>query len=140
PAVSEVAVLAAEERGASNGHDIAVLRAGVRSRDPQTARVALRAIGRLERPELIADLLPSLRSPVGDIRAEAANAVAQAAQGWAAHGPGKPPSRAGFDTASTALTSQLAAEDDADVRTALAEAIGRLPYQSPEQIEKAGQT
>src|SRR5262245_17045590 len=77
PAVSEVAVLAAEERGASNGHDIAVLRAGVRSRDPQTARVALRAIGRLERPELIADLLPSLRSPVGDIRAEAANAVAQ---------------------------------------------------------------
>src|SRR5215831_8583984 len=70
PGVSEVAVLAAEERGASSGRDIAILRAGVRSRDPQTTRVAVRAVGRLERPELIADLLPSLRSPVADIRAE----------------------------------------------------------------------
>jgi peptidyl-prolyl cis-trans isomerase B (cyclophilin B) len=139
PAVSEVAVLAAEEHGATSGRDLGVLRAGVRSREPQTARVAIRAIGRLERPELILDVLPSLRSPVADIRAEAANAVAQAAQGWTTHASGKAPSRAGLDAASGALVSQLTDESDPDVRTALAEAIGRIPYPSLDQIERAEQ-
>ena len=45
-------------------------------------RVAVRAIGQLERPALIADVVPSLRNALPEIRSEAANAIAQAAQGW----------------------------------------------------------
>ena len=137
---SEAAVLAAEEHHASTSRDLAVLRSGVRSRDIQTARVAIRAVGRLNRPDLIPDLVPSLGSVVPEIRAEAANAIAQAAGGWATQPPTKGPTRAALDRASAALVSRLTVETDADVRAALADAIGRLPYGSIEQIDKAEQT
>src|SRR5689334_14110953 len=80
-APTRLAILAAEDRRAPTAHDLATIRAGLRSRDLDTARVAVRALGRLERPELIADIIPLLKSPLPEIRAEAANAVAQAAQG-----------------------------------------------------------
>jgi peptidyl-prolyl cis-trans isomerase B (cyclophilin B) len=139
-AVNEVAVLAAEEQRAATARDLAVLRAGVHTRDIQTARVAIRAVGRLNRPDLIGDLVTSLGSAVPEIRAEAANAIAQAAQGWATQPPTKGPTRAALDRASAALVSRLTVENDADVRAALADAMGRLPYGSIEQIDNAEQT
>ena len=139
-ALSEVAVLAAEEHRAATARDLAVLRAGVHTRDTQTARVAIRAVGRLHRPDLIGDLVTSLGNAVPEIRAEVANPIAQAAQGWASQPPTKGPTRAALDRASAALVSRLTVENDADVRSALADAIGRLPYGSIEQIDKAEQT
>src|SRR5579864_1519987 len=77
---ARVAILQAESRGATTARDLAVIRAGVGSGDAQTVRIAVRALGRLHRPSLIADLLPALRHSLPEIRAEAANAIAEAAQ------------------------------------------------------------
>src|SRR5207237_5065401 len=79
---ARAAILLAEDRRAPTPRDVAVLRTGARSRNPETARVAVRAMGRLERPELIPDILALLRSPFPEVRAEAADAAGQAAQGW----------------------------------------------------------
>src|SRR5262245_28102937 len=81
-ATSRLAVLIAEDRRAPTPADLATVRAGLRSRDPQTVRLAVRALGRLERPDLIADILPVLEHPLPEIRSEAATAVGQAAHGW----------------------------------------------------------
>src|SRR5260370_1399011 len=76
------AALQAADRPAPTAPDVAVIRAGLGSPDDQTRRIALRALGRLERPPLIADIVPALKAMLPEIRAEAANAIGQAAQGW----------------------------------------------------------
>ena len=81
PRISRLAVLQAEDRRAQTPHDLAIIRSGLHGGDARTVRVSVRALGRLERPALIADLVPSLRHALPEIRSEAANAIAQAAQG-----------------------------------------------------------
>src|SRR4029077_1445927 len=88
---TRLAVLLAEDRRAANAADLATLRAGARSRDILTARIAIRALGRLERPALIPDIVPALGAMLSESRAEAANAIAQAAQGWARPGEASAP-------------------------------------------------
>src|SRR5260221_482393 len=78
---TQVAILEVEDRRASTARDLAVIRAGLNSPDGQTQRIALRALGRLERPQLISDIVPALKAALPEIRAEAANAIGQAAQG-----------------------------------------------------------
>lgn len=136
-AQTRLAVLQAEDRRAATANDLATLRSAARSGDPQIARIGVRALGRLERPELIADILPLLRSSAPGVRAEAANAVAQAAQPWK-NDPPKTASGA-LDGALGALAARLKAEGDVDARAALAETIGRLPYTTAAQAEKAEQ-
>jgi cyclophilin family peptidyl-prolyl cis-trans isomerase len=141
---SRVNVLVAEDRRAPTGRDLETLRAGARGSDPQTARVAVRALGRLERPDLIAEILTALRHPIAEVRAEAANALAQALRGWA---PGAPrrPQAAGRSAAvatspesvQTALVARLEDEDDPSVRAAICESLGRLPSRSAELIDRA---
>ena len=129
-------VLQAEDRRASSVADLAALRAAARSGDPQTARIGLRALGRLERAALIADILPGLQHSLPEVRAEAANAVAQAAQGLKeVAGP-----RPGLTAAQAALNTRLAVEADAGVRAVLCEAIARLPYVDTADIDKAEST
>ena len=85
-------------------------------------RTAIRAIGRLERPELIALVAPSLNDGVG-IRAEAANALAQLAR----------------TPDAVAQVQKLLidrAAVDANLNTweswgEIAAALGRLPYETP---------
>src|SRR5438309_8218710 len=126
---TRLAMLIAEDRRAPTARDLATLRGGLRSRDPETARIAVRAMGRLERPELIPDLLALLKSPLPEIRAEAANAVGQAAQGWKQTpartaavrktGGQRPAGRAPtVDTAAEALSARLHIEEDGLVRGA----------------------
>ena len=134
-AQTRLAVLQAEDRRAPTADDLAILRSGSRSRDPQIARAGVRALGRLERPALIPDILAVLRNSMPDVRAEAANAVAQAAQGWKR----EKPTGAAVDSTLTALIGRLRVDDDPDVREALAESIGRLPYTEASQAEKAEQ-
>lgn len=133
-AQSRLAILQAEGRRAPSARDLAIIRAGAGSSDPQTRRIAVRALGRLERPDLIADLLPALKAPWPDIRAEAANAIGQAAQG---KGPIGGPT---LDSVAAALAARLHVEDDADVREALCDTIGRLPYSTSDQIDRAEAT
>ncbi len=134
-AQTRLAVLQAEDRRAPTPGDLAILRSGSRSGDPQTARAGVRALGRLERPALIPDILVLFRHPMSEVRAEAANAVGQAAQGWKR----EKPANGAVDSTLTALISRLKVDIDPDVREALAETIGRLPYMEGAQAEKAEQ-
>jgi cyclophilin family peptidyl-prolyl cis-trans isomerase/HEAT repeat protein len=134
PRATRLAVLQVEDRRAPTPKDLGVLRAGTRSGDDQTARAAVRALGRLERPALIPDILPALRHPVSEIRSEAANAVGQAAQGWKGD---KPPTAATVDAAFAPLVARLKVEAEPDVRAAICEAIGRMPYATAAQAESA---
>src|SRR5207248_3881780 len=126
PRTTRLAVLQAEDRRGATARDLAIIRSGLHGGDPQNVRVAVRALGRLERPSLIPDIIPSLRHALPEIRAEAANAIAQAAQGWKegsglrAQGSGStPPTAAALDAASTPLTARLKIEAEPDVREAI---------------------
>ena len=132
---TRLAILQAEDRRAPTPADLAVLRAGSRSGDPQTRRIAIRALGRLERPALIADIVPALRHPLPEVRAEAANAIGQAAQGWKRERTGAD-ARA-LAAAESALVSRLHVEAEANARSAILETIGRLPYATADEFEHA---
>jgi len=134
---TRLAVLQAGDRRAPTARDLATIQSGARSGDGQTARVAVRALGRLERPSVIADIIPALRHPLPEVRAEGATAIGQAAQGW--KGEHTPPASA-MDAAVTALVARLKVEADSDVRAAICDTIGRLPYKSAAQVEAAERT
>ncbi|HEX3645006.1 MAG TPA: peptidylprolyl isomerase [Vicinamibacterales bacterium] len=148
PRTTRLAVLQAEDRRAPTPRDLAIIRSGLHGGDAQTVRVAVRALGRLERPALIADLVPSLRHALPEIRSEAANAIAQAAQGWKGEGSGgrgqgsglTAPTAAAIDGASNPLAGRLKVEAEPDVREALCDALGRLPYVNAAQAESAERT
>jgi len=127
------AILQAEDRRAPTAHDVAIIRGGVQSGDPQTARIAVRALGRLERPPLAADLVPALRHPLPEVRSEAANAIAQSFHSVKKDAD---PGRALVQSAAAALTARLAVEAEPSVRASICEALGRLPYPSAEEIDK----
>ncbi len=133
---TRLAIVLAENRRAPTTADVALLRRGARSSDPQTARIALRALGRLERPTLIPDIMPGLSYRFPETRAEAANAVGQAARGFDSSRPG-----VGLNPSSvlTALLDRLALEDEPSVRAAICASIGRLPYTRAEDIDRAEQ-
>jgi cyclophilin family peptidyl-prolyl cis-trans isomerase len=144
PRTSRLAVLQAEDRRARTPRDLAIIRSGLHGGDAQTVRVAVRGLGRLERPGLIADLIPSLRHALPEIRSEAANAIAQAAQGWreglGLRAQGSGPTAAAIDGASNPLAARLKIEAEPDVREALCDALGRLPYVNAAQAEAAERT
>jgi cyclophilin family peptidyl-prolyl cis-trans isomerase/HEAT repeat protein len=82
---------------------------------------AVRALGRLERPDLAQTLLPLLDDPAPAVRAEAADALAQSAA----------TDVAAARAVREGLLRRLVAERDGDAREALAAALGRLPTDSP---------
>jgi cyclophilin family peptidyl-prolyl cis-trans isomerase/HEAT repeat protein len=140
PAVARttrLAVLQAEDRRAPTPRDLAIIRSGLHSGDAQTVRVAVRALGRLERPSLIPDLVPSLRHALPEIRSEAANAIGQAAQGWKGD---KAPAAPAIDGVSAPLAARLKVEAEPDVREAICDSLGRLPYVNAVQAESAERT
>jgi len=141
------AVLRAEQGRASTAAELRTLRTAARSRDPETLRLAVRALGRIERPSLLPDILPALRSALPEVRIEAANAVAQAVS---AIGPDEVrradrvsarsqmhAQDAAVRSAQSALAGRLEAEADSSVRAALYEAIGRLRYRAAADVERA---
>src|SRR5689334_17817183 len=132
---ARVNILRAEDRRAATPDDLVTIRAGLQEADGETVRTAVRALGRFERPSLIADLQPMLAHKLPAVRAEAATAIGQAAQGWRRH----PPEGwlATLDATQTALIERLKIEPDASVRAALADTLGRLPYAQPPQVEIA---
>jgi cyclophilin family peptidyl-prolyl cis-trans isomerase len=139
---ARVNILLAEARGATTVQDLATLRLGVRNSNEQTARDALRALGRLGRPGLIADIAPALRVTSPEIRAEAASAIAStfAVSGLAATGGNL--AKAGATTGSAVATAlsvlltRLSAEEEPAVRAALCEALARIPFADTTQIAR----
>ena len=115
-------VLQAEDARPTTEAGLAPLKEGLQG---NTRRVAVRAIGRLERPEMIGLVAPALNDGVG-IRAEAANALAQMARTPAA-------------VAEVQKVLIARASSDSGLGTweswgELAAALGRLNYDTPEQV------
>lgn len=122
------AIVSAEAARASTPGDLQPLADGVRNDSPVIQQMAVRALGRLERPDLIPNILPLLVANTPSVRAEAANALAQAVQA-----PGKP----NVKPAAVPLRARLEAEKDPIVRGVLYEALGRLPYETAAEVRDA---
>jgi cyclophilin family peptidyl-prolyl cis-trans isomerase/HEAT repeat protein len=121
------AILAAEDARAPTQALLDVLVAGTRSSKPEIQRIAVRALGRLERPGLADAIAPLLTAGKPAVRAEAANALGQAVSGEARQaGP-----------TSQRLIERLKAEKDPSVRGTLCETLGRLPYGVAGEIQRA---
>ena len=126
PAEHRRRVLDAEDARDASPAGIAPILEALRSKDNETRRIAVRALGRFERPTLLATIAPALVDPAPAVRAEATNAMAQTTV-------------AGGDLglASDLLLAQAERESHPLVRGALALALGRLPYKDAEAVRGA---
>jgi cyclophilin family peptidyl-prolyl cis-trans isomerase/HEAT repeat protein len=118
-------MLAAEDGRAATDAERAPLLQGIRSTDPSTRRVAVRALGRLEQPALADTIGALLADSLPRVRAEAANALGQAIVGS--------PERAGG--VSRRLLERLKVEGDPVARGVICETLGRLPYTAPTDVQ-----
>ena len=91
--------------------------------EPTTLAVAVRAVGRLQRPAFVDSLTRFLTHRDAAVRAEAANAIAQSVQ------PGR--DTAAVMRARTVLHERLLRPNAATDLGVLARSIGRLPHESP---------
>ena len=107
---------AAEDARARTPAQLATLLMTSHSSAPELRRLAVRALGRLERADLSDSIAVSLRDPAARVRAEAAHALGQSR------------SRAAPGNAQATLVQALAAEKDSLVVSAIVETLGRLRY------------
>lgn len=127
-------ILRIEDRRAPGDADLAALRRTLSHRDPRVISLGIRALGRLERPHLTPWLVPLLAHPEPVVRAAAAEALAQAAQGFRRDSSGgNALRRAALD----ALAGRVSQEKDSVVRGALALSLGRLPLVTAEEVRAA---
>jgi cyclophilin family peptidyl-prolyl cis-trans isomerase/HEAT repeat protein len=129
PEALRTAILDAEDARAPTSEPLEVLKRGLASASAEERRQAVRALGRLERPSIFPIILPVLADPVIFVRAEAADAVAQAVNCG--------DDREAISGAQRALLTRAETESDGLVRGALAEAIGRLRYVEADAIRAA---
>ncbi len=128
-APDRAAILSAEAARAQAPEQLQLLISAARTSSPAIQRIAIRALGRLERPALVPELTVLLNAADPGARAEAANALAQAAgQDAAASGPAR-----------AALIDRLSHENDADARAAICESLGRLPPGAPAEAKRVEQ-
>jgi cyclophilin family peptidyl-prolyl cis-trans isomerase len=129
-------ILLAEDHRAGMAGELRALLRGLESSDTLVLERALRALGRLERQALAERMLPLLDHSLPGVRALAAQAVAQAAQGFrkdsagAARGPV-------WGQLLSQLGHRVTVEPDPSVRGMLALSLGRLPYATPEELLEA---
>ena len=120
PAVPRLAIIRAEDARAATADQLQTLTTAAASDPAPLQALAVRAIGRLERPDLTTTLVPFLDHAAAAVRAEAAWALAQSAGA----------DQSAVKVAREAIVRRLVGERDADVRGALAESLGRLPIDS----------
>ncbi|MFQ5704195.1 MAG: peptidylprolyl isomerase [Gemmatimonadales bacterium] len=120
--VTWMELLAAEDSRAATAEQLQALVRGTKSKEPVVRRIAVRALGRLERPDVVSYILPLLTDPVDTVRAEAANALGQAVY------------RGDAGRVTGPLLGRLDEEHDPWVRGAVAETLGRLPYVSVDTV------
>ena len=125
------AVLKAEHTRAPDAATLQTLVDASTRDDAVVRRLAVRGLGRLERPSLLSAIIPLLKAPESRVRLEAANAVAQAVLNGAA---------ADVRAAVSALDAAIAAERDPEVRAVIARSIGRLSYEDAESVLHADAT
>jgi cyclophilin family peptidyl-prolyl cis-trans isomerase len=122
------AIFEAEDRRAPTEADLKTLLDGTRHPSEAVQRMAIRALGRLERPALVGDIQPALSSTFAAVRAAAAEALGQAVSG------------AGTDVSGAvqaALLKHLGRERDQAVIGAVCWTLGRLPYATAQAARSA---
>lgn len=129
--VTRAAIIQAEDERGKGQQGIEPILAGLKT--PSLRALSIRAIGRLERPDLLSHIIPY----VGDtsVQATVADAIAQVMRG-------RLPRQQGPDTQLVALVynvlrSQSQTVIDGPSRGAFARSLGRLPYATPAQARSA---
>jgi cyclophilin family peptidyl-prolyl cis-trans isomerase len=127
-----MAVLAAEDARAPTPADISLLVESAGSSNRRIQVAAIRALGRLERRDVATELLKYLRPPAtAAVRAEAAEAVAQAMRGERSP---LDPTGTQTDGVLLALLAAAGSEKEAAPLGEIARSLGRLPFERPEQV------
>jgi len=120
-------LLVAEDARGTGSDGLSPLVSALRGPDTLLRRLAVRGLGRAQRPELGRLLLGSLADPLPAVRMEAANAVAQSLRRVKRGAATTDTSQLGTAEAAAGLTHALAAETDPLVVDALGQSLGRLP-------------
>lgn len=119
------AIIAAEDARADDMRSLAPIVKGIQHADPFIRRLAVRALGRFEKPALVFGITPLLADSNPLVRAEAANAIGQAVY------------RGEATMVSGPMLARLIGERDPMVRGVIAETMGRLPYRLADEIRTA---
>lgn len=119
-------LVAEDARGKGSG-GLAPITDGLTSQDTLIRRVAVRAAGRLQRPDLARLLLPALADPVAAVRAEASIAIAQGLRRVRRGAVGADSGELSVTGAQDALERAILQESNDSVAGVMAEALGRLP-------------
>ncbi len=120
-------LLVAEDARGTGRDGLDPLLTALSSGDTLLRRLAVRGLGRVQRPELGRLLIPSLTDSVPAVRAEAANAVAQSMRRVRQGTASSDSIRLATHDAAAALTHALSSEADPRVADALGQSLGRLP-------------
>jgi cyclophilin family peptidyl-prolyl cis-trans isomerase/HEAT repeat protein len=118
-------LIVAEDRRAQSDAELASLRQALTNKDPKIRQQAVRAIGRLERPDMIATLTRSLTDSDINVRMEAANAIGQSAKG-----------DKGVADAKGRLVARARVEQDPRAWGTVAATLGRLPYTTAADVDQ----
>lgn len=129
-------LLVAEDARGTGHEGLAPLLTVLRSSDTLLHRLAIRGLGRLQRPELGRLLLPLLNDSVPSARAEAANAIAQSLRRVKRGTTPSDTSQLSTPEAAAALIHVLSTEIDVSVADMVARSLGRLAL--PDSIEARG--
>jgi cyclophilin family peptidyl-prolyl cis-trans isomerase/HEAT repeat protein len=132
PIISRAAIIRAEDARGAGPDGITPILEGLNN--PALRELAIRAIGRLERPQQIGNLIPYLQNPA--LAATTAEALAQAIQGVRAD-TSSATKRLLVDSVFRALRATPRRGVTPMAVAALARSIGRLPYDQPEQARAA---
>lgn len=119
-------LLVAEDARGTGPDGIAPLLEARAGADSLLRRVAIRGLGRFQRPELGRLLLSSLDDSLPSIRAEAANAITQSLRRVKRGTTSSDTTQLTVHEAAAALTRRLSSEQDPEVVDALAQSLGRL--------------
>jgi len=119
-------LLAAEDARAPTDAEVGVLVQGTRSRNPELQRFSVRALGRLERASLVAEISRLLAAPLPGVRAEAVNALGQAVAS----------STEAATEVRRRLLERLPLERDPAVRGVICETLGHLQHGHAEELRE----
>ena len=131
-------VLVAEDMRGTGIDGITPLVEGIHSSDTLLRRIAVRGMGRLQRPDLTRQLATALTDSLAALRAEGGNAIAQSVSHVARRATDS--GQVDVRWVAERLERALDIEPDAAVRDALAEALGRLPFGDSTTAQAAERT
>jgi cyclophilin family peptidyl-prolyl cis-trans isomerase/HEAT repeat protein len=120
-------LLVAEDVRGTGADGVAPLLDALRGQDTLLRRLAVRGLGRFQRPEFGRLLLPLLGDSLPAVRAEAATAIAQSLRRAKRSDPVPDGTRLGAREAAAVLARALVDEQDPLVVDALGQSLGRLP-------------